>query len=198
MSLMSPNKATDDDILDESNLEEEDNYSSDDSAYYGRDSDMNEDVSSVVTTEAFFKTEEILYSLEKHFRGYQKINGKWVYKNKPIARDEFINMIMNTLRSILNPANMISNMSAEDLAFVLMEKNYEIIYACLEEPTLDEDDFEYVINVCDHTMQLFVGHLVDGHGSKVARQMSANIYHDEAVKQERKRSFLDEILTIKE
>lgn len=191
----------DDEVIDESIYDDDDDGDDDDSddlSYYGTPNDGGEEVTHSVTTEAFFKTEETLYALEKHFRGYQKINGKWVYKNKPIARDEFINQIMNSLRSILNPGNMISNMDADDLAFVLLEKNTEIIYAALEEATLDEDDYEYVVNVCDHTMQLFVGHLVRGHGSKVARQMSANIYHDEQVREKKSKSFLDEILTIKE
>lgn len=153
----------------------------------------NEDVTTRPATEAFFLTEDMLYSIEKHFRGFQKIDGKWIYKNQPIARDEFINQLMNTLRSVINPANMISKMNEQDLAFVMLEKNTEIIWSALEEPTLDEDDIEYVINVCDHTMQLFIGHLINGHGSTVARQMSANIYQDVAREEQKKKSIFDEI-----
>ncbi len=78
------------------------------------------------TIDKFYDTENILYSLEKTFRGFQKKEGKWVYITRPIARDEFINLTINSLRSVINPENIISKKSAEEVEIILLE-NRDVI-----------------------------------------------------------------------
>lgn len=126
----------------------------------------------------FFLTEDLLYSIEKNFRGYTIMNRVWKYNSQPIARDEIISQFMNAIRSIVNPINMTSSMEAEEIAFDLLEKITEVIYTAYEEMTVDDDKLEHIVNVVDHTIQIFAGHIKSGHGSKFARQMYANVYHE--------------------
>ena len=143
------------------------------------------------TIENFFDTEGILMRIEKTLRGFQMKDGKWLKVCHPIANDEFINMMMNSLRSVINPENMISIMSADQVNTILMEKNNEFIYACLDEESVDEDDFEYLVNLHDHTLELFLGHVIHGHGSKVVRQISGSLYYPEDKNLKKRPTFVD-------
>ncbi len=154
-------------------------------------SGYSENIKDTDTIISFFDTEDELYRIEKTMRGYQIIDKEWVYTNTPLARDEFISMMMNSLRSVINKVNMVSGLHEDDIAVVLEEKNTEFIYACLEEPTLDEDDFEQVVNIHDHALQLFFGHLANRHGSIVARQMSAGMYQEKMYDEKKNSSFIN-------
>lgn len=151
----------------------------------------SESMMSKSTIENFFDTEGILLRIEKTLRGFQKKEDLWVKVGLPIARDEFINMMMNSLRSIINPENMISVLTEDTIRELLLEKNYEFIFACHDEMSISEDDFEYLVNLHDHTMQLFLGHLLEGHGSKVVRQISGSLYYPEQKKEKAAFSFGD-------
>jgi len=129
------------------------------------------------TIDNFFDTENILHSLEKTFRGYQKQNKKWVYVTRPIARDEFINLTINSLRSVINPENIISKKSAEEIEIILLEKNLEFIDLCEDESmyTLNGDYFESIVNIFDHSLELFMGLVQGGHGAETLKQIYAGV-----------------------
>ena len=134
------------------------------------------------TIDGFFDTENILYSMEKTMRGYQKQGGKWVpLLSDPIARDEFINLTINSLRSIVNPENIISKKSAEDVELILLEKNLEFIDVVQDEspysPQL-ELYFESIVNMHDHILELFMGLVVGGHGAQTLKEIYAGVAKD--------------------
>lgn len=154
-------------------------------------SEVSEPLMNKTTIENFFDTEGILLRIEKTLRGFQKKGDKWIKAGDPITRDEFINMMMNSLRSIINPENMISILSVDQVNDLLMEKNNEFIYACLDEESVGEDEIEYLVNLHDHTMQIFLGHVLQGHGSKVVRQISGNLYYPDNEGVKKKPTFTD-------
>lgn len=131
------------------------------------------------TIDGFFDTENILYSMEKTMRGYQKQNGKWVpLLSDPIARDEFINLTINSLRSIVNPENIITKKTAEDVEMILLEKNVEFIDVVEDESPYSpqiEIYFESLINMHDHILELFLGLVVGGHGAQTLKEIYAGV-----------------------
>lgn len=153
------------------------NYSEEDlDTYQGNNGSSSESLVNKSTIENFYATEDILHRIEKSARGYQIRDGDWVKVSEPIARDEFIDMMMNSLRSIINPNFILSQLTEDEIKEILMEKNEEFIDACNDEPTLDEDNVEYAINLHDIPLQIFLGQVKDGHGSKVLRQISGQLY----------------------
>lgn len=157
------------DYQDESNNDDED-YSYDNSGVVS-----GESIPDKPTIDKFYDTENILYSIEKTFRGYQKQNNQWVYVTKPIARDEFINLTINSLRSVINPENIISKKTAEEIEVILLEKNLEFIDLCEDEVTLEEDYFEAVVNIYDHSLELFMGLVQGGHGAQTLKEIYAGV-----------------------
>ncbi len=155
-------------ILDEESFND-DNYES---------RSGGESIIEKTTMERFFDSESILYSIEKQMRGYQKSDGKWVYVTKPVARDDFINMTINSLRSVINEGNKISSMEEKEVKFLLLEKNKEFIYSCLDEPTIEDKDMESIINIFDHALQLFMGLVENGVGNKTLRELGAAVAND--------------------
>lgn len=143
----------------------------------------NEDISEKPTIERIFNTEDMLYAVEKNLRGYQRIDNQWVYKSEPIVRDQFISYTINSLRSVVSNAAIISALTEKEAKELLYEKNIEFIDAAEDELTLDEDHFEYVVNLHDTVLQIFMGILIGGQGSKVLRQVAASLYVDDREKQ---------------
>lgn len=150
--------------------------------YNPDDEEQGEPIAEKPTIDKFFDTENILYSLEKTFRGYQKKDGKWVpLLSEPIARDEFINLTINSLRSVINPENIISKKSAEEIEIILLEKNLEFIDVVEDEspysPQLDIY-FESIVNIYDHSLELFMGLVQGGHGAETLKQIYAGVAKD--------------------
>ena len=167
-----------------SNQTEEENIQDIDSNedIYGYESDSEGHGETIIdkpTIDNFFDTENILHSMEKTMRGYQKQNGKWIPKlSKPIARDEFINLTINSLRSVINPENIISKKSAEDVEVILLEKNLEFIDVVQDESPFSpqlELYFESVVNMHDHSLELFMGLVEGGHGAQTLKEIHAGV-----------------------
>ena len=157
-----------------------DEYSNDtDYEYESESNGHSENIVDKPTIDGFFDTENILYSMEKTMRGYQKQNGKWIpLLSDPIARDEFINLTINSLRSIINPENIITKKSAEDVEMILLEKNLEFIDVVQDESPFSpqiELYFESIINMHDHAIELFMGLVQGGHGAETLKQIYAGV-----------------------
>ncbi len=152
----------------------DEDISNDEYDYEGEES-SGEPIAEKPTIDKFYDTEEILYNIEMTFRGYQKKQKKWVYVTLPIARDEFINMTINSLRSVVNPENIITKKSDEDIEIILLEKNLEFIDICEDEATLEDRYIENVINTYDHTLELFMGLVSKGHGADTLKQIYAGV-----------------------
>ena len=152
--------------------------SEDDPLEYSRHEGNNESVDSKPTIDNFFDCEALLYSIEKTMKGFQKRNNEWVYSTTPKARDGFINTMVNALRSVINQQNMISRVDEEQAKFLLLEKNKEFIFRVYEEPSIEDEDIETVINVFDHALELFMGQVIHGFGARTFRQTSANVAYE--------------------
>ena len=161
----------------EPEIEEEDDYSYESSSA-GTESDIEKP-----TIQNFYNTEALLLSIEKTLRGYQKRNGVWVYVTEPVARDEFINKTINSLRSIINPQNMMSKKTEEEIHGILWEANMMFIDACEDEPTISGDDIEFIVNMFDHALELFMGHVQNGHASGVLKEIYAGVAHEDKTMQ---------------
>lgn len=144
--------------------------------YHNPNMGNGENMVSKGTIESIYNTEDILYRVEKAARGFQILDGEWKKSSDPIARDEFISMMINSMRSIINPNFMTTKLTSEESKELLMEKNEEFIDACNDEPTLDEDYVEYAINIHDVSLQLFMGQIVEGHGAKTLKQLGAQMF----------------------
>ena len=144
--------------------------------YQGSNSGNGESIVTKSTVDSIYATEDILHRVEKAALGWQIIDGEYKKISDPIARDEFISMMINSLRSVINPNFMTTKITSDEAKELLMEKNEEFIDACNDEPTLDEDYIEYAINLHDIPLQLFMGHVIDGHGAKTLKQLGAQMF----------------------
>ncbi len=145
---------------------------------YESQSSGGESVLDKPTIDNFFNTEQLLQEIEKTMKGYQKKDNKWIYCTQPKARDEFINSMINRLRSVINQQNMVSYATEEQAKFLLLEKNYDFIFSVYEEPSIDDEDVESVINIYDHALELFMGHVVQGFSSRTLRQIAAAVSYE--------------------
>jgi len=145
---------------------------------YSRHEGSGESIVEKPTIDNFFNTEQLLQEVEKTMKGYEKRDGQWVYNTVPKARDSFINSMMNRLRSVINQQNMISYMDIDDAKFLLLEKNKDFIFSVYEEPSVDDEDVESVINIYDHAMQIFMGQVINGFGARTLRQISAAVAYE--------------------
>lgn len=130
------------------------------------------------TIDNFFNTEQLLQEIEKTMKGYQKKDSKWVYCTQPKARDEFINSMINRLRSVINQQNMVSYTTEDQAKFLLLEKNYDFIFSVFEEPTIADEDVESIINIYDHALEIFMGHVIQGFSSRTLRQIAAAVSYE--------------------
>jgi len=130
------------------------------------------------TMDGFFAYELEIQNIEKTMRGFAPRNNVWVYISQPLARDEFISGMINSLRSIIKQGSYLGSLDVDEVNTILMEKNYEFSGSVFLEPTIDDDDAEKIINMHDHMLELFLKTLRDGMGNDTVRQMSANIYND--------------------
>lgn len=176
-------KKQDFDEYDEVDDTSEDEPIEEDDLKYNSHSSGAESVLDKPTMDNFFNTEQLLQEIEKTMKGYQKRDGKWVYCTQPKARDEFINSMVNRLRSVINPQNLISYTKEEEAKFLLLEKNYDFIFSVYEEPTIADEDVESVINIYDHALELFMGHVIQGFSARTVRQISAAVSYEVEQKQ---------------
>ena len=148
-------------------------------SYSGKENLGGETIEDKPTLEKIFGPSKIIRDVEMTLRGYTIKEGEWVQTNNPIGTDDFINTTINGLRSIINETNMVSSMDEVDIEFVLKEKNKEFIFILIDPNCMVEDGkIEAVGNMYDHALQLFMGFLAGGHGSKVLRQIHASLYHE--------------------
>lgn len=157
---------------------EEDEDDKHESLGYQKYQNDGESVNEKPTIDNFFNTEQLLQEVEKTMKGYQKSNMKWVYVTTPKARDSFINSMMNRLRSVINQQNMVSYMKEDDAKFLLLEKNKDFIFSVYDEPSIEDEDVESIINIFDHAMQIFMGQVINGFGARTLRQISASVAYE--------------------
>lgn len=162
-----------DDIFEDDNINESTNKIEN---QYIRGS--GEPVTERPTIDGFFHFNDEIINIQRTMRGWELTGNEWQYTGKPLARDEFINYMINSIRSIVNQSNYLASLEEDEVFFILDEKNVEFIYACYDEPTIDSIDIEKVVNLHDHMLELFLKTVRDGIGNSTVRQMTSNIYKD--------------------
>lgn len=174
MVKIKPEPEYEEDFSDNEGILEDDN----DSLEYETHEGKGESIINKPTMDNFFNTEQLLQEIEKTMKGYQKKDGKWVDATTPKARDEFINSMINRLRSVINQQNMISYINEDDSKFLLLEKNKDFIFSVYEESSIEDEDVESIINIFDHTLQIFMGQVTEGFGARTLRQVAANVSYE--------------------
>jgi len=155
---------------------EENEYSEPEGDDYGYDNDdleNNEGIKDKPTMEVLFDTGSHLKALEKQFRGFIERDSRWIKSGDEMARDIFIDKMVGGLRSIINPLNLYTYKSEEEVETILLEKNEEFIKSALNERTIADEDLVTMTNIFDHALQTFMGHIAKGHGSIVIRDIYA-------------------------
>jgi len=167
--------------MDDVDKEEDSTYSGvtgDEEPDYEPDTQQGH-IQNLNSVDRFFNTESLLYHIKMSLLGYRVDNGRYVNTGQGLARTPVVEKLINSLRSVINTENMLSRFQDEDDAnTVLLEKCKECIYALYDDPTVDESDFEHMVNMLDHPMQLFVGIIQSGQGSESARQMLTGNYQN--------------------
>ena len=122
-----------------------------------------------------FDSERVLYEIKKTINGFDKRNGKYVRVAYPMARTDFVNLYINSLRSLLNFPNLFSQKSAKEAAFDMMEGLKEMTFAAVDYG-VKEEHIETFINIYDTLKSTFYGIIVEGRGTENIKQVLTNVY----------------------
>lgn len=122
-----------------------------------------------------FDPERVLYDIKKTINGFDKRNGKYVRVAYPLARTDFVNLYINSIRSLLNFHNLFSQKSTKEAAFGMMEGLKEITYAAVDYG-VKEEHLETFVNIYDTLKSTFYGIIVEGRGTENVKQTLIGIY----------------------
>lgn len=147
-------------------IEDETNYD-----YEDPEPERGESIVEKPTADVLFDTKSHLKALEKQFRGFIERDEHWEKTSEELARDSFIDKMVGGLRSIINPINLYTYKSEEEVETILREKNEEFIKGALDEATVADEDLTTMVNIFDHALETFMGHIAKGHGSLVIRDI---------------------------
>ena len=135
-----------------------------------------EGVSSGISA-ADFDPERVLYEINKSLLGFAKRDGEWVRISEPLMRTDFINLYINSLRSLVNYHSMFSQTTAEESAFNMLESLKEITYAAVDYG-VQEEHIETLINIYDTMKATFYGIIINGRGTENIKQVLTSVYKD--------------------
>jgi hypothetical protein len=138
--------------------------------------ETKEGVNSGVTAKDF-DPERVLYDIKKSMLGFDKRDGEWIRITEPIARSEFINLYINSIRSLVNFHNLFSQTTADEAGYNMIESLKEITYACVDYG-IKEDYIETLVNIYDTLKITFYGIIVDGRGTENVKQVLTAVYQD--------------------
>ena len=167
-----------------------DNETGDDYSYDNRSQESNEGILDKASIDVLVDTKGHLKALDKQFRGFVERDNQWEKTSQELARDLYIDKMVGGLRSIINPLNLYTYKSEEEVEKILLEKNEEFIKTSLDEETVDEEDIWTMVNIYDHALETFMGHIAKGHGSLVLRDFYAGMSQGQPIER-KKEKFLD-------
>lgn len=113
--------------------------------------------------EAVLDRERPLKTLQRRLEGKEEVNGEWKQLRLPRARDEIISLIIISLASIISSSNSFSDIHPDKAKVIIYEKILEFEYLAVEEITIKNEDYETIINICDHALELFFSSVENGH-----------------------------------
>jgi hypothetical protein len=141
----------------------------------------------------FFDLDIELKRLELRWKGLIINNGEIIRVADPIASDEFINSVINSLKSTANQVFSISYLSKREANNIILEKDIAIYKSVAEEGIYFQGDFDLFKEDVDHFLQLFMGHVINGHGINAATSLQAGVVAEKQIETGKKKESLLEI-----
>jgi hypothetical protein len=130
-------------------------------------------------TEAIFNVEGRIELITKSWSGEVPVktinNIKWVRKNDEIVGERFINKAAGAMRVIINESNIITRKTDKECKKILYDANRAFIFDLVNEPTIKNRDYRTLAKSFEHNIELFLGLVEFGHGSRVAVNISTGV-----------------------
>lgn len=142
--------------------------------------EMSDGENSVINK--IFDPEPILKIYEKSMEGGTIINKQWEKTRSALAGNDFIAKSCMGLRAIINPINMLSHKTEEEYYSLLVENVLAFARSCEDEPTIYAKDMPQIFLLYSNSLEMFAGHVIDGHSSEMLRQILTNTYKEVANK----------------
>jgi hypothetical protein len=152
---------TENDYKDSDNSNNSNNYKDSYDDYY--DDYDKEKFRDKSILEAVLDRERVLKTLQRKLEGQEDVNGEWTQVRLPIARDEVIAIMITSLGTIINSSNSFADIDPDVAKMMIYEKILEFEYLAVEEITIESAHFEAIINMCDHSLVLFLSSVEYGH-----------------------------------
>jgi len=144
-----------------------------------------------------FDTEDRLDKLKHEWRGDILVDGKWTNMYKPLARDYFINKQISALRSIIAKENIPSKKTDKECKLILYHSVKAFILDAINEPDdmLSPQDMRTMCKSFEHSIELFLGLVQDGHGAEFLKDALAGL--NTAKPQQEKKTGIKDFMGIK-
>jgi hypothetical protein len=168
----------------EDDYESDQRETTDDELVYDSPESIGEKFGDKAILELLLDTEILLKNLQRNMEGLEEINGEFIQVRLPIARDEVIAFVINSLRSIINPSSSFSYIEVDQARNSTYEKILEFEYMAVEELTIDAKDQETLINMCDHSLELFYGKVIEGHLTTALKDIFSGTHTKPEIKQD--------------
>lgn len=129
--------------------------------------------SNIEVIKKFYDSELLLEFIEKTLRGYIWKDNKFVKMiNGELASDDYINLHMTSLKSLINQSNKLTKLTLEEAEEILLGNYVEISYKIEEEESIDSSDTEIILNHCyDIPARLHIFSLINGDSSKIFQKI---------------------------
>jgi len=124
-----------------------------------------------------FDPERVLYAIKKTLLGFENRDSMWVRVSEPLARTEFIQLYISSIRSLVNFHSMFSQTSSDEAAFNMLESLKEITFMCVDFG-VKEEHIETLVNMYDTLKNSFYGITIDGRGTENIKQVLTSVYKD--------------------
>jgi len=127
-----------------------------------------------------FDPEPIIKIYEKSMAGGVRMNKQWKKVRPALAGDDFIAKSSMGLRAIINPINMQSKKDADEYYSILIENVLAFCRMCEDEPTVYGKDYPQIFLLYSNSLEMFAGHVINGHSSDMLKQILTNTYKEVA------------------
>lgn len=124
----------------------------------------------------FYDPEIVLDYIKKTLEGKTLIKDEFVKTDIALARTEIINMVINRIRSIMNSVFIMSDKTPDEMKYNIMEANKGLVDFMLNDCTIRPENAQYIIDLMDHTLDMFRGIVQGGRGANKAIQLLHGIY----------------------
>lgn len=156
--------------MDDSNSKEDKEYYSDESQYKGEPMQNRETVLSEI-----FDIDPRLNALFHRWRGDVVVRGNWINKFEPLCSDAFINKQLSNVEAVVSKINVVSRKSDSEIKRILHDAVETFILDCVDDESVDDKDIRTMSKSFEHTLELFLGIVAFGHGSKVLQNTMAGV-----------------------